>query len=1313
MHGRRLPPALRSPRARQSRHVLTAAAPLFPLVLLALASFGGFGSVQVGATPFSVYDSYQPPCPFLPDPPPQGWKRWSDPATWTNGGGSVIPGVKATGGEWANVTIPCGTAVLLDVPLVSLSTLVVKGWLRWKQPSSSFKAASQSAPLQRPLADSPSSPSSPPPLAPTTCSPTLLQPTLCLPLSLHCTKPGSSTRQLSQPSRCKQPSSSFKAASQWAPLQRPSLPFSVHAHPFPSPTPPNRVLDSPSLPTVEVQAAFIIVQGRLSVGSTATPFSRLAIFTLLPSPSRVEYTLTDLAPAEPLYQRNLGHKAFIVVGGAVDLHGMPGSSSAPAWVRLARTVAPGDKFVVVDGDVTQWPVGGTVAVASTSANMNEAETGVITYVAPMPSGGGFYVGLAKPLRFRHEGTLQGTPDGVGGTVDIRGEVALLDRNIIIRGLKEKAPYDTDGGHFMVFMTKTPQFIEGVQFLGLGNQGTLGRYPLHFHICGDTNQANVVRKNVIAASNQRCVVIHATSNATIEENVAYETKGHCFITEEGSEFNNVFKRNLGINIRGVRKVIPPETSDRLDRQTDNQATTFWMASPRNDLIGNVAAGCDNTGFWYEMLARMRGASKRLDLGDTPMPFFDSFGRFDSNVAHSCKAGVRMYPHGNRPPKEAVFTNLLVYQSRLGILFHRARDTTVRNSAFVDVAVGIGSDVNVDIKVQNSRFVGRTQACTSPAKAASGGAVSTKALSAASAASAADDTASTSVGASIFPNQPSASAAAAAVQEESVSSQLLRSYLNPGSLLTATAASTNEDVFTQGSSIRGSMSVTTTNAAAATATITATTTTADAYNLFTIQNLPTESTSPTLDPSTQGTPSNPPTDGYPTPIATNPSSNSPTVSDSSETPLDPSSDPAFAKELSFWQDEEVASIFSSLSRASLPRLPKATLSRIAQLRNRLGLSRFGHRLGEGLGNRLGKWLRGSAGGGNQSSVELNSVASVRAAVVSFRFGTFESPVGIALSQQHWMDPAGSVKITGCSFTQYATCNPASPAIVAQATVFGGFWDTSTATQGLKFDATTSRVYLQQEANPTKSTSLVSNFIAVRDTDGTLIGGSGGFAIVPYLAKPPASVPAKQNKAGKKPAGPLTGCQYRDLSVGFTCPGTCFHSFSATFYEATGAAAVKGSSQRPYSYLVITRDEDGAQFTAYGFQNDPIPVIPAKTSVRRWISATLEAGFTYSVRVVAPPSNPAFYPDRIAVQLRDVGGCEGRVRVLFEPKDSGTNWVATYSPPTRCASTVLAPSTTYQSYLCSNSRRFLALDFGAPEQSYQMLGLARAASCSSTTC
>ena len=48
--------------------------------------------------------------------------------------------------------------------------------------------------------------------------------------------------------------------------------------------------------------------------------------------------------------------------------------------------------------------------------------------------------------------------------------------------------------------------------------------------------------------QRCMVVHATSNLLIEENVAYETRGHCYITEEGSEFNNTFLRNLGMSTR---------------------------------------------------------------------------------------------------------------------------------------------------------------------------------------------------------------------------------------------------------------------------------------------------------------------------------------------------------------------------------------------------------------------------------------------------------------------------------------------------------------------------------------------------------------------------------------------------------------------------------------------------------------------------------------------------------------------------------------------------------------------------------------------
>ena len=53
---------------------------------------------------------------------------------------------------------------------------------------------------------------------------------------------------------------------------------------------------------------------------------------------------------------------------------------------------------------------------------------------------------------------------------------------------------------------------------------------------------------LLSSSQRCIVLHATSRVNVFDNFAYESRGHCFIVEEGSETMNVFKRNLGINIR---------------------------------------------------------------------------------------------------------------------------------------------------------------------------------------------------------------------------------------------------------------------------------------------------------------------------------------------------------------------------------------------------------------------------------------------------------------------------------------------------------------------------------------------------------------------------------------------------------------------------------------------------------------------------------------------------------------------------------------------------------------------------------------------
>ncbi|CAI7846909.1 unnamed protein product, partial [Closterium sp. NIES-53] len=165
-------------------------------------------------------------------------------------------------------------------------------------------------------------------------------------------------------------------------------------------------------------------------------------------------------------------------------------------------------------------------------------------VVALPSGGS-KIFLEKPLRLMHFGDPKGVPDGYGGFVDQRAEVALLNRTIAITGTDEPAPYHREGGHFMIFMSSTPQFIEGVEFAQMGQQGKLGRYNIHFHVCGDDGGRSVVRKNVMHDSKQRCVVVHTTFNLTVEENVAYHTRGHCFMVEEGGETDNTFLRNLGI------------------------------------------------------------------------------------------------------------------------------------------------------------------------------------------------------------------------------------------------------------------------------------------------------------------------------------------------------------------------------------------------------------------------------------------------------------------------------------------------------------------------------------------------------------------------------------------------------------------------------------------------------------------------------------------------------------------------------------------------------------------------------------------------
>ena len=104
------------------------------------------------------------------------------------------------------------------------------------------------------------------------------------------------------------------------------------------------------------------------------------------------------------------------------------------------------------------------------------------------------------------------------------EIAVLHRSTIFEALEDN-PETWIGGHSIILHTTVPQLLPGAAFFNFGQQGKLGKYPIHFHMAGD-HPNSVVKQNLVRGSNQRCVVIHGTDSVLVEveENVAYDTIG---------------------------------------------------------------------------------------------------------------------------------------------------------------------------------------------------------------------------------------------------------------------------------------------------------------------------------------------------------------------------------------------------------------------------------------------------------------------------------------------------------------------------------------------------------------------------------------------------------------------------------------------------------------------------------------------------------------------------------------------------------------------------------------------------------------------
>jgi len=312
--------------------------------------------------------------------------------------------------------------------------------------------------------------------------------------------------------------------------------------------------------------------------------------------------------------------AIACCSARMDFHGTPMSRT---WVDLGTKVSPGDSTVLLSEDVTGWRVGDEVIVTGTHRTIydhgvpRDNPKAVSTESRQIKGIEGRTLTLDRPLEHEHY-----------GSGDYRSEVANLSRNVVI----ESADPDGVRGHTM-YHAFSRGGISYARFAHLGKEGVLGRYSIHFHLVGNTMRGSSVRGAAIVDSHNRWITIHGTNHLVVRDCVGYQSVGHGFFLEDGTEVYNVLDRNLGVQAYGGKAL--PEQVLSFD---PNDGAAFWWANGRNTFTRNSACENNRYGFRYDSQKRSNfdstlsvmmpdGKEKNVDIRTIP------FYRFENNETHT--------------------------------------------------------------------------------------------------------------------------------------------------------------------------------------------------------------------------------------------------------------------------------------------------------------------------------------------------------------------------------------------------------------------------------------------------------------------------------------------------------------------------------------------------------------------------------------------------------------------------------------------------------------------------------------------------------
>ncbi len=188
--------------------------------------------------------------------------------------------------------------------------------------------------------------------------------------------------------------------------------------------------------------------------------------------------------------------AIVCCGGRMDFHGAPMSRT---WVKLGASLKKGDTALTLAEPITGWRVGDRIIITSSRqvpmSLPRVPRSGVATASEKIITG-------IDGTKLTLDGALE-EDHPVDG--EFRPEVANLSRNVIV----ESADPKVARGHTM-YHRNSAGAISYAEFRGLGKEGVLGRYSIHFHLCGDTMRGSYVLGASVWDSGNRWITIHGTN-----------------------------------------------------------------------------------------------------------------------------------------------------------------------------------------------------------------------------------------------------------------------------------------------------------------------------------------------------------------------------------------------------------------------------------------------------------------------------------------------------------------------------------------------------------------------------------------------------------------------------------------------------------------------------------------------------------------------------------------------------------------------------------------------------------------------------------